>query len=238
MPVIDQTRLEQTILSKFTEAKKSIELLEKSYAAVSNRIPNYNADKMPFGTYNCDHFVTFFADMRRSSKRSNEIGPEKTFLTLHAIMPTMIYVVEEYGGYVIDLPGDGIMALFKENRERVYWQKNSELLNAESLAVQCGKSLLQAINNTVNKILVYNDIPPVTFGIGIDSGRVVVTKTGTDRTFDTKAIGDSVNMAAKKSHGENEIWISQNVFKNLQHRARSGFTQSKQEPDWYIQDSN
>lgn len=237
MPVIDQTRLKQVILSKYTEAQKSTQLLEK-YAAVSNRIPNYNADKMSFGTYHCDSFVTLFADMRRSSKRSTEIGPVKTFLTLHAVMPTLIYVVEEYGGYVIDLPGDGIMALFKENRKKVYWTKNNEYLNAESLAVECGKDLLKAINNTVNGILLIDDIPPVTFGIGIDSGSVVVTKTGTDRTFDTKAIGDSVNMAAKKSHGENEIWISKNVFEDLQGYTRIWFLQNNQEPNWYVREGN
>lgn len=54
--------------------------------------------------------------MRNSTTRAKQIGSAKTFLTMHGIMPAMIYIVEKYQGHVIDLPGDGVMALFKKNK--------------------------------------------------------------------------------------------------------------------------
>lgn len=235
MALIEKEKLRQEILDKYKKAKDSIFLLEKSayYGSVSNRIPNYNADKMSFATYNKDNFVALFADMRESTKRAEELGPEKTFLTVHAIMPALIYVVEAYGGYVIDLPGDGIMALFKENRKQIYWNDNKKYLTSEELAFSAGEEILTFMVPIINEILESDKIPPLKFGVGIDSGECVITKAGTNTTFDTKAIGKCINNASKMSNGMNELWVSQNISNNIREHLFRKLTKGIEKDGWY-----
>lgn len=214
--------LRKEVLEKYKMAKEAICLCESTKLAsvISDRIPNYSANSMEFGAYNKDQFTAFFIDMRNSTKRAYSIGPIKTFLTIHAIMPAMIYVIEEYKGTVIDLPGDGAMALFKENNN-ICWNCDGTYLNHQSLAVECGRVLMEAIFKVVNPLLASDDIPATAFGIGIDSGDVIVTKTGTGRTFDTKAIGDCVNNASKLSTGFDEIRITDRVYEGIPEQLTS-----------------
>jgi len=237
MSVINMDQVKRKVVEKYSIAQANC-ILEKSgtlkeFAALSNNIPNYDAEKMEFGTYNRDNFVAFFADMRSSTRRALEIGPAKTFLTIHAIMPAMIYIVESYNGYVIDLPGDGVMALFKNNNS-IYWgENNRDYLKPEELAISCGQIMLRAFDEVVNPILANDDIPPVTFGVGIDTGSVIVTKTGTDNTFDTKAIGTCINNAANQSNGIKEIAISSDTYNKIQVSLKNRFT--RKSDNWYVQ---
>lgn len=217
MAVVEKDELWEEVFKKYKLAKDSIDnLLEKSASPkVSDRIPNYKAGTMEFGTYNSDQFVVLFADMRNSTDRSEKIGSKDTFLTIHAIMPALIYIVEAYGGYVIDLPGDGIMALFKENRKNIYWVKDGNNLNDEELGYKTGFTILEMIDEVVNPILNKDGILSVEFGVGVASGNCIVTKVGTDGTYDTKAIGNSINQASKKSDGFREMKISPQIYNSL-----------------------
>ncbi|MBM7872025.1 class 3 adenylate cyclase [Clostridium pascui] len=237
MSIINMNQVKQKVEEKYSIARANCVLekgaILKEYAALSNNIPNYDAEKMKFGTYNKEKYVAFFADMRSSTERAVEIGPAKTFLTIHAIMPAMIYIVESYKGYVIDLPGDGVMALFKNNNS-IYWGENTtNYLKPEELAVRCGQEMLRAFDKVVNPILANDDIPPVSFGVGIDTGSVIVTKTGTDNTFDTKAIGTCINNAAKKSNGIKQITISSDTYNKVCENLKNQFTHRAD--NWYVQ---
>lgn len=233
MAVIDNVELKRIILEKYELAKSSL-ILEKSadFAQnVSNNIPGYDIEKLDFGAYKKDHFVTFFADMRGSTDRAKRIGAEKTFLTIHAIMPAMIYVVQAYGGRIVDLPGDGIMALFKDNTEGIHLTSTMEYFNEETLAVRAGESLLKAFQEVVNPILEKDQIEPVTFGVGIDTGDVIVTKVGTDNIRDIKAIGTSINGASKNCFGENQIFISPNTYEKIHSKSKTGFIKARRPKD-------
>jgi adenylate cyclase len=238
MSIVNQDKLKKIVMERFSKAEESVALIKKavfseSVQVVSNNIAPYDIHKMEFGAYKEDNYVSFFADMRGSSKRPEKIGSIKTFLTIHAVMPAMIYVVESYNGNIVDIPGDGIMALFKENTNGMFWNDDKKKLNPESLAVECGKELLEAITNIVNPLLESKDILPVVFGIGVDVGNVVVTKIGTDKTIDIKAIGSSINNAAKKSKGNSEIYISNEVYKKIPSIIQNGYRPSS-ETGWYI----
>lgn len=219
MAIIDFDEVRASVEISYKQARSSIlnksMLLEKSSGVISDRIPTYPAKELDFGAFIQDEFTTLFADMRNSTLRAIEIGPEKTFLTLHAIMPTLVFIVEETCGTVVDLPGDGVMALFKENPKEIYYQQSKKILSSVELAFLCGKYILEGIDKVVNPILIEDRIPPVSMGVGIDTGRIIITKTGTQRTFDTKVIGDSVNNAAKLSNGDSELQISLRAFQNL-----------------------
>jgi len=239
MPVVDKRELANLVKMKYGKAKMSVFLqksllLEKTGGAISDRIPSHPSRKLEFEAFIRDRFAVLFADMRKSTQRALEIGPENTFLTMHAIIPALIFVVEKYKGSIIDLPGDGVMALFKKNNNIRWEGGKGGLLNKESLSVRCGQVLLETFDEIVNPILIKDAIPPVCFGVGIDSGDVIVTKIGTVSTYDIKAIGNCINIASKLSDGDNETRISPAVHSLLPIRLREEFEETKNKGDKYF----
>ncbi|TCM92711.1 class 3 adenylate cyclase [Paenibacillus sp. BK033] len=193
--------------------KRALDSLNKSMvfheatAAISDVVPGYKAKSMEFGDYIRDNFTVLFIDMRGSTNRAVNVGPEATFLTMHAYFPAVSYVVEHYGGYTMDFTGDGLMAFFGGNNSGM------ARVHAMKKAGSCGRDLLRVISEVVNPILQENGQRwPLKCGVGIDHGNVIVTKIGTDMTFDVKAFGDCVNGAAKLCQKANDcVLVSKKV---------------------------
>jgi len=78
--IIDFNDLRSSVYDSYQQAKKSMLkshiLLEKSGGVISDRIPTYPAKKIDFGAFIKDEFTTLFADMRSSTLRANQIGPQ------------------------------------------------------------------------------------------------------------------------------------------------------------------
>jgi len=225
MGLINYEVIKNIVTKNFKQAKDAIKLYKTETMqfahAISDNIPNYEIEKIDFGAYIKDNFTVLFADMRNSTQRAITIGAEKTFLTMHAIIPAFIYIIEKYQGSIIDIPGDGIIALYKENKSGI--RSNGFIYNSETLATRSAEVLIYVLKNIINPLLIQQNIDPVEFGIGIDSGDVIVTKIGTNKTFDSKAIGDCINNASKLSSMETKILISNNVYTNLYSKFQEHF---------------
>ena len=179
----------------------------ESAQAISDVIPGYEARHMEFGDYLQDNFTPLFIDIRSSTLRAISIGPEKTFLSMHAFFPAVCNVVEQHGGYIIDFMGDGIMALFggrESGLPKGYSSKQAGL---------CGLSLLEVVNTVINPLLDEDKIWKFSCGVGIDYGSVIVTKIGTKDNYDVKAFGNCINGASKLSKSDNEVVVSDEVHK-------------------------
>lgn len=236
MLIINRDDLTKTVFNSFENAKNNkcscnYSKDRKKQKVISNNIPCYDINSIECGAYFSDSFVSFFADMRGSTRRFKEIGIRNTVLTMHALIPTMIYIIEQCNGNIVDLPGDGVMALFKGNEEHCL-QTNTQNINSETIAIHAADELLKALRDIVNPLLKEHNIPPVTFGIGIDTGKVIVTRIGTNRITDLKAIGISIYNAAKHCNGINEICISHEVFNKVPEKTKSLFKPSVEE-GWY-----
>ncbi len=195
----------------YNQAKKTLQEIKHSFLfehadAISDTIPGYQADYLEFGSYDKDNFAVLFVDMRSSTKRAQTIGPEKTFLTMHAYIPALLEVIKFYNGKVVDIMGDGIMAFFggkKSNIAKVMAVKKAGL---------CGKDMLRVVDKVVNKILYEEEIQwSIDIGVGVDYGNVIVTKIGIQEFYDVKAFGDCVNKASKYSNGCNQVKVSKQV---------------------------
>ncbi|KPV45665.1 adenylate/guanylate cyclase domain-containing protein [Alicyclobacillus ferrooxydans] len=173
---------------------------------ISDVVPGYHAKEMEFGDYEKDNYTALFIDIRNSTKRAHRIGAEKTFLSLHAFFPGVAYTIEEFGGYVMDFMGDGVMAFFggKESEMNKSW--------AAQQAGTCGLKLIDVVQNAVNPVLKDGGIDWLfQCGVGIDHGSVVVTKIGTYDNYDVKAFGDCINKASKYSDGTDSVVVSQQI---------------------------
>ncbi|AFM43584.1 family 3 adenylate cyclase (plasmid) [Desulfosporosinus acidiphilus SJ4] len=205
---IELTR--KVVIENFNQAKQSISLRKfamDSAQPISDVIPGYEAKRMEFGDFIQDNFSPLFIDIRSSTKRAMVIGPERTFISMHAFFPGVCNVIEQYGGYVIDFMGDGIMALFGGKESGVNKSYSSQQ------AGLCGLSLLKVVNTVINPLLRIDKIWEFGCGVGIDYGSVIVTKIGTKNNYDVKVFGDCVNIASKLSKSDNQVVVSDEVQK-------------------------
>ena len=90
----------------YEDAKNNIQkraILEHSFSAISDVIPGVEANQLEFGSYDKENFAVLFVDMRDSTMRAQEVGAEKTFLTMHIFLTALLEVVKYYHGKVIDI---------------------------------------------------------------------------------------------------------------------------------------
>ncbi len=129
--------------------------------------------------------TVMFCDMAGFTAMVSNLGPEASYAVMNQIYEILIHCVNDFGGTVNEMTGDGIVAFFGAPRA---------LEDAPS------KALLSAlaIHRAVAAFNQRQDIPfAVQMRIGIHYGPVIVGNLGNDLRFAFKAVGDTVNLAAR-----------------------------------------
>lgn len=194
--------------------------------ALTDAVPGWNEHQLRFGDYKKSKYSVLFVDMRNSTTRAISIGPRDMFLTMYAYLPTMMEAVHLCSGSVIDIMGDGIMAMWESN------ETNSSVIVKN--AGICGGNMLQLCDKVTNEILRKNRIEPIEIGVGVSYGLVIVTKIGfQDKTYDVKAFGHCINEACYLSNGKNEVKVSKNV-RNIWPISFYGEIQFNQSESGYV----
>ena len=212
MREIDTNVIYNLTKEHYDKAKRTLEKIQPSIIferadAISDTIPGYQADYLEFGSFAKDNFAVLFVDMRKSTVRAQRLGPEKTFLTMHAFIPALLEVIKCYDGKVVDIMGDGIMVFFGGKSSNV-----TKKIAAQNAGL-CGKDMLRVREEVINPILKSDGIEwEVDFGVGVTYGDVIVTKIGIREFFDVKAYGDCVNKASKYSEEYNKVKVSKKVM--------------------------
>lgn len=239
---IDINAIYKSTREHYQKAHKSIDekrMLEHYDSAISDVIPGFEADKLEFGSFDKENFAVLFVDMRRSTLRAQEVGAEKTFLTMHVFLTALLEVVKHYNGKVIDIMGDGLMVFWGGREARV----GEGMVKA--LAVQnaglCGRDMLMAREEVINRIIQEEKLgTPINIGIGITLDSVIVTKIGIPGSYDVKAFGDCINIASKYAGQiENKVKVSKKV-KNEWPTSKGGtihFTSVYGEDAYYLEPS-
>jgi len=130
----------------------------------------------------------YFSDIRSFTTISEMLKhPRKITDFLNYYMDIMVYFVEKNNGTVDKFIGDAIMA---------YWNAPLRIQNHADKAVKT--ALLQIaqrdfLNKKINKDFGFD----VDYGIGINTGDVVVGEIGSKGRSDYTIIGDAVNLASR-----------------------------------------
>jgi len=129
----------------------------------------------------------FFADIRGFTSMSEKMKPEEIVGVLNRIFTMITEILFKYEGTLDKFIGDCVMAI---------WGAPIALKNPEELAVRTAMEMQEKMK-TIQQELINEGKLPVGFGIGINTGEVVVGNIGSVQRMDYTVIGDEVNLASR-----------------------------------------
>ncbi len=147
------------------------------------------------------------SDLRGFTALCERRRAEEIVEMLNLYLSAMVNIIEEYGGTVNAISGDGMLITFgapKPMQDRV------------ERAVACAIRMQNAMED-VNRDLETRGLPALAMGIGIHEAEVVVGTIGSEKRAMYGVIGSGVNMASRiegYSTG-GQILVSQSVYDAL-----------------------
>jgi class 3 adenylate cyclase/tetratricopeptide (TPR) repeat protein len=150
--------------------------------------------------------TVMFCDMEGYTSISEKLGPEGVYTLMDQVYEILIHKVNDFGGTVNELTGDGIMALFGAP---------IALEDAPQRAIRSALSIHKEITRFSERLSAEKGIPPIRMRAGINSGPVVIGTVGNNLRVDFKAIGDTVNLASRmESIAEpGTTYVTEDTFK-------------------------
>lgn len=128
-----------------------------------------------------------FADLRGFTTRCETLAPAEAVTLLNLYHEHMTGLIEDHGGMVNQLIGDGIMALFGATGRSPH--------HADE-AITAGRAMLRGLGE-LNGKLAAEGFDAVKIGVGIHTGPAVVGTIGSPLRMEYTAIGDTVNTASR-----------------------------------------
>lgn len=128
-----------------------------------------------------------FVDLRGFTTLSEALAPRELIALLNRYLDAMSQAIEAEGGVIDKFIGDAIMALFGAPLTQA---------DAADRALAAALAMRRALAQ-LNAALVAEGRPPLAFGIGINTARVVAGNIGSHRRLNYSVIGDGVNIAAR-----------------------------------------
>jgi len=151
--------------------------------------------------------TVMFCDMKGFSPLSEKLGAETMYAMMDEVYEILIHRVHAYEGTVNEMTGDGIMALFGAP---------IALEDAPQRALRSAMSIHREISRYNEKIKrEKGDLTPIQMRIGIHTGPVVVGTLGNDLRVEFKAVGDTVNLAARMEQlaEPGTTYVTEDTFK-------------------------
>ncbi|MDF3822277.1 adenylate/guanylate cyclase domain-containing protein [Leptospira sp. 96542] len=169
------------IQSELTESLLSVYLGKRTGSTVySGKIYRGEVEKI--------QSVIWFSDIRNYSGISERLAPSEVINLLNDYFGTSIPIIEEYGGEVLKLLGDGILAVFP------YTEKNKIVVGKKVLSgVRKLAGRLWNLNIERNK----NDQISIHHGVGLHSGEILYGNIGSAERLDFTVIGEAVNLTSR-----------------------------------------
>lgn len=131
--------------------------------------------------------TVLFCDLRGFTPLSERLAPRDLVALLNRYLDRMSSAIESHGGVIDKYIGDEIMALFGAPVAAT---------DSADRAVRAALAMRAALAE-FNRELAAEGRPPLAFGIGINTARVVAGNIGSHRRLNYSVIGDGVNLAAR-----------------------------------------
>jgi class 3 adenylate cyclase/tetratricopeptide (TPR) repeat protein len=176
--------------------------------------------------------TVIFCDMKGFTPLSEKLGPEAMYAMMDEVYEILIHRVHAYEGTVNEMTGDGVMALFgapiavEDAPQRALRSAMSihremtrfnEKLRSEHQSSLVPPSIKEGFQTPVPPLAKggWGDFPALKMRIGIHTGPVVVGTLGNDLRVEFKAVGDTVNLAARMEQlaEPGTTYVTEDTFK-------------------------
>src|SRR5713226_2906283 len=128
-----------------------------------------------------------FVDIRGFTAMSEAMRAEDVLTVVQEYLEEMSALIFKWDGTIDKFVGDEIVAI---------WNAPVEQPDHALLALRCAYDLVNEAPSVVAK-LVAKRLPPISWGVGINTGPAVVGNMGTKDRLQYTALGDTVNTAAR-----------------------------------------
>ncbi|MGJ8640299.1 MAG: adenylate/guanylate cyclase domain-containing protein [Opitutaceae bacterium] len=189
------------------EKSAKVELREH----VETQIPGYPT--IEEGEATVDKFIAVVADMRDSTdhlmcaispKLAKVSQLQRVFYETSVLLPCLAESIREEGGRVTEYLGDGVLAIFRVNKEN----EEDSIYSANRAAKNC----LEVVDEVINPLLKERySLPALEVGVGMACSKSVVTLVGLEGFRQPKVFGECVYRATKLSGGVNQIIVDKTL---------------------------
>jgi adenylate cyclase len=205
----------------------NFEVVDVSY------VPDITDTKLTFGNKGLRFEATVLnIDMRGSTTILNKHN-RSTVAKIHmAYFHTIVKIAGKLGGHVRSFNGDSMLVFFPGTTR-------GTLSNAVKAAMHM-RYIISNNESGINKLL--SKYSAIDYGIGIDDGKILVTKIGVGGDSNNKGLfwaGNAVNKAVKLSDNAKNpyhINISSWVYYNLPDLTKYKIHSTKEENMWTLDD--
>jgi two-component system sensor histidine kinase ChiS len=152
--------------------------------------------------------TVLFSDIRSFTTISEAMTPQENFNFINSYLSRVSPVIRAHQGFIDKYIGDAIMALFPESAD-----------DAVRAAVEMQKQVI--IYNQDRQLSNY---PPITIGIGLHAGTLMLGTIGEEERMESTVIADAVNLASRlegltKVYGAG-ILVSDSILERLGKREK------------------
>lgn len=178
-------------------------------------------------TYGIDAAI-LFVDIRKSTNLTDASTMKSMVKVYRSFMRAVVACVRYNGGVTRQFLGDRIMGVFTDEKD-----ENGNNISAVDKAIFCARSIQTIIDFSLNKHLKNNlNDKRIECGIGIDCGKVLVTKVGMygveennqkENETDCVWVGKVTNYSSKYSDlaEGGQIFISENVYNSISEELKA-----------------
>lgn len=192
-----------TLLSLAEHARSRVER-DRIYAHLASYLPvpvaAALAERDPSSAIDASrqNVIALYADIRNFSAYCEVRPPEETAAVLHAMISAATAIVEQHGGMVQSIQGDGILAIWNEfeksaenpvDRGTMPKSKADEALHAARELLRASKDILPDPDP--------GHLQSLALGIGLESGLATVGSFGLARRRTHLAMGRSITIAVR-----------------------------------------
>ncbi len=156
--------------------------------------------------------TVLMSDLRDFTPLTEKVPPVTLVQTLNHYFGYMVEIIKKHEGNIDNIIGDGMLAVFNGLTDQPDHAKR---------AVACALDMQEAITR-VNADSAASGLPPVSMGIGINTGEVIVGNIGSHLHMKHSVIGSAVNIAARiLDHSiPGQILVSDSTFRAMGQAAR------------------
>lgn len=147
------------------------------------------------------HMSVLVLDIRGFTALTERLGPTDTFSWLNEFLAVTEPIIAAENGFINQYQGDAIMALFP----------------GAAAALRCAAQIMSAAR-TFNQAQEDRGRMPINFGIGVNSGPLMLGAIGAANRLDSNVVGDTANLAAR-TEGLTKQYGTAAIFTEFTHDA-------------------